>query len=114
MAKRRCISVDIYMSDKYLELSKPAQVLYTHLILNSDDEGVVFNPHYTARLMGVSKDKLTELETKGFIIKAEDMYVIRHWYIHNKIAPSKKTPSVYQKQLENLKLNSENIYEPLD
>ncbi len=111
MAKRRCFSIDIFESDRYLSLSKQAQVLYFYLVLHADDEGVVSNPNYLVRLLRHTSDKLTELETKEFIIKIDDIYVIRHWHIHNKIAPSKRTPSVYQKQLAKLCLTSENIYE---
>lgn len=111
MAKRRCFSIDVFESDKCFELSTEAKVLYTYLMLNSDDEGIISNTHYMMRMLGFSNSILNELIEQEFIIKLDDLYVIAHWHIHNKIPPSKKNPSVYQKKLEKLYLNSEGIYE---
>lgn len=111
MAKRRCICIDVYESEKYLDLSLSAQVLYTHYVLHCDDEGVVINPRSIMRLCGVSQETLQELIDEGFLLSVQDVFVIKHWYVHNRIQPSKKTDSLYQKELHRLFVNERKEYE---
>ena len=114
MAKRRCISVDVYESEEFFELSDKAKVLYTHFILRSDDEGVVINPRTAMRLCCVGEEVLEELIHSGFLLKVGDIYVVRHWYAHNKIQPSRVVPSIYTAELEQLIVNKIKLYEFAD
>lgn len=111
MAKRRCISVDVYESEEYFELSDKAKVLYTHFILRSDDEGVIINPKTAMRLCGAGEEILRELIDSGFVLRVEEIYVIRHWYAHNQIQPTKKTNSLYREELSAVIVNDKKIYE---
>ncbi len=110
MAKRRCFSIDVIESYEYLELSEKAKNLYTILILKADDDGVIINYRTPLKLLGFDEEVFTELLDTGFIIQVENIYVITHWNIHNQIPPSKKTPSFYQSQLENLVISQNKMY----
>ncbi len=111
MAKRRCICIDVYESEKYLDLSYKAQVLYTHYVLRCDDEGVVINPRSIMRLCGACTENLQELIDEGFLLSVKDVFVVKHWYVHNRIQPSKKTDSLYRNELSQLCVNERKEYE---
>lgn len=113
MAKRRCLSRDVFESRKYLKLSVIAKCLYIALILHADDEGVVINPHIPANSLRCDEKGFEELVTEGFLLKIEDTYIIKHWYVHNKVQPSKMIPSLYQTELSRLKVNERKEYELL-
>lgn len=111
MAKRRCISVDFYDSEEFCELPVRVKHLYTELILHSDDEGVVINPKAVLRICKSDKKVLNFLVEHNFLLEIDGVYVIRHWYIHNSIQPSKKVGSIYKKQLSKLLVSEDKIYE---
>lgn len=111
MAKRRCISIDVYESERFLDLSDRAKVLYTQLILRGDDEGVVINPRTAMRLCGACEDSLQELTDAQLLLLVGEIMVVKHWYVHNKIPPSKRTESVYKNELSRLCINERNEYE---
>lgn len=110
MAKRRCFSIDVIESYEYLKLSEKAKNLYTVLILKADDDGVIINYRTPLKLMGFGEEVFDELLDTGFILLVENIYVITHWNVHNQIPPSKKTPSLYQSQLEKLALSQDKRY----
>lgn len=114
MAKRRCISVDVYESEEFYELSDKAKVLYTHFILRSDDEGVVINPKTAMRLCDAKDEALKELIDSAFVLEVEGVYVVRHWYAHNRIQPSRVVPSIYSEELGRLCINKTKLYEFAD
>ena len=111
MAKRRCISVDVYENNDFIELSDGAKVLYTAFILHTDDDGFVINHRTVMRLMGATKEKLQELLDTGFVIDVGRVLVIKHWFIHNRIQPSRKVGTIYQEELSRLFVNDWNEYE---
>ena len=111
MAKRRCFSSGVYESKAYLNLSKDAKILYTELIFHSDDEGVVINPEIPMCILGVDERALAELVEQELLILVDDVYVIRHWYLHNKVQPSRMIQSLYQTQLSKLTVNQRKEYE---
>ncbi len=110
MAKRRCFSVDVMESDSYYQLSDKAKILYVVFMLHSDDDGVVINPNAVMRMYEANRQMLTELVDSGFLLVVDDIYVITHWCIHNKIPPSKKTDSLYRDQLKKLTLSQTGEY----
>ena len=111
MAKRRCISVDVYENNDFIELSDSAKVLYTAFILHTDDDGFVINHRTVMRLMGATEEKLQELLNTGFVIDVGRVLVIKHWFIHNRIQPSRKVDTIYQEELDRLFVNEWNEYE---
>ena len=111
VAKRRCISVDVYENNDFIELSDSAKVLYTAFILHTDDDGFVINHRTVMRLMGATEDALNELLDVGFVIDVGRVLVIKHWFIHNRIQPSRKVDTIYQDELDRLFVNEWNEYE---
>lgn len=111
MAKRRCISRDVFESDAYHYLSHPAKTLYTAFILYSDDEGVVINTRTAMRMCECHESDLIELVDSGFLLNVGDIYVIKHWYVHNKVQPSRMTKSLYQDELARLYVTQTKEYE---
>ena len=110
MAKRRCISIDIIESENYADLSHSAQSLYIELMLRSDDFGVVSNARIAMLWTKTTNSELNELIEEGFLLKVDNVYIITHWNIHNRIPPSKQNESMYQKQLDKLTLTDEKLY----
>ncbi len=110
MAKRRCISVDIIESEDYAELSHSAQSLYIELMFRSDDYGAISNVRIAMMWTETTNSELDELEEKGFLLKVDNVYIITHWNIHNRIPPSKQNESLYQKQLDKLILTDDKVY----
>ena len=111
MAKRRCISIDFYDSEEFCELTPQSKVLYTQLLLHSDDEGVVINPKATMRICKAKQRNLQELLEHRFLLFVDGVYLVRHWHIHNTIQPSRKIDSVYREQLSKVVLNESREYE---
>lgn len=84
------------------KVSNKAKLLYYMLFVNADDRGFVGNAEAIIKILNEndekhkeSKDKdynnaLTELKRKGLILEFTnkyecDVYLIIHWYFHNKI-----------------------------
>ncbi len=111
MPKRRCFEIDIIESFNFRRLSKDAKILYFLLISHADDEGVVTNPDIALIISDTDENVINELIHTEFLLKVEDMLVIKHWHRHNKIQPSKVVPSVYKNELSHLHLNSRKEYE---
>ncbi len=110
MAKRRCISVDVVENERFYLLTDKAKILYVLLMLKSDDDGVVINPKAVMRMYDINERILKELIDSGFVLKVDEVYIITHWCVHNKIPPSKKTDSLYQKELSKLRLSQTGEY----
>lgn len=111
MAKRRCISIDFYESENFLEMSDKLKMLYTMLLLHCDDEGIIVNPMMVTKIMKASKRHLQELIDRGFILSVDGVYVLRHWFWHNHVQPSKKNMSIYVTVLDKLRVNKLKEYE---
>ena len=87
MARRRMFSLEIVDSDSFNEMSTEACVLYFHMVMHADNRGYV-NCAKTiiSNLQGANTGHLIELLNKRFVLKRkEDVYLIKHWYIHNDI-----------------------------
>lgn len=110
MAKRRCINIDFYDSEAFCELPPRVKYLYTELILHSDDDGVVINPKAVLRICKSDKRNLDLLVNKKFLLNIDGVYIIRHWYVHNKVQPSRKIDSIYSETLYKLYINERNEY----
>ena len=97
MATRRMFSKRITESARLLRLPPITQLLYFHLGMQADDDGVVeaFN---VLRLLGCSEDELCILEEKGFIKVLNDDLVtyIYDWNENNQIRADRKVDSIYQ------------------
>lgn len=110
MAKRRCFSIDFYESDKFLDLSSDAKALYLGLLLRADDDGVVINPKIVLRLTGIETKALEELYENSLLLNIDGVCIIKHWLCHNKIQPTRKVESIYQKELDKLRVSQTKEY----
>jgi len=77
-----------------------AQALYTHLILSSDDDGVV-EAFPIVRMIGAKEDSLGLLVVKKFILPLNDdmVYFITDFEEQNKIRADRVQPSRYRNLL---------------
>ncbi len=66
MAERRMVSKTIMQTQKFLRLPLETQALYVHLVINSDDDGIV-EAFPVVRMIGASEDSLGLLVIKQFI-----------------------------------------------
>lgn len=105
MAARRMFSLKVVDSDLFLSLPIQAQLLYFHLVMRADDEGVVDNSLKIIKIVGCRKLHLSNLIESGFILKlSKNLIVITHWNLQNKVRSDRKTPSVYVNEISNLKV----------
>lgn len=100
MSNRRMFSNRIANSARFLQMPTEAQLLYFHMILRADDDGVV-ESYPLMRLLGVPNDNLKLLLVKEFIRKLNDdqVIVIVDWLEHNTIRADRKVDSIYKKLL---------------
>ena len=111
MAKRRMLLENLIESDDFCSLPHPAQVLYLHLNMAADDDGLLGNSTRILRSLGIARKYLTLLEARGYIICFESGVVaVTHWLSHNKIRRDRYTPSRYKTELSVLEILDEAIY----
>lgn len=94
---RRMFSTKIISSARFLKMPIDTQLLYFHLGLNADDDGVV-EAYTIIKLLGSNEDNLRVLATRGFIkILNEDLVTfITDWNEHNLIRSDRKIDSIYK------------------
>ena len=100
MAARRMFSLKIINSAKFLKMPTSSQLLYFHLAINADDDGIV-EGYNVIRIIGCSEDDLKILVAKGFIIVLNEDLVsfITDWTEHNSIRADRKIDSIYSELL---------------
>lgn len=112
MAQRRMFNKAITNSDDFLEMPVSSQCLYFHLSMNADDDGFINNWKSIMKLAGAKEDDLKVLVAKQYIIPFDTgVIIIRHWRINNYLRSDRFTPSNYQKELSQLTLDENNIYQ---
>ena len=96
MSQRRMFSNRIANSAKFLQMPAESQLLYFHLVLRADDDGVV-ESYPILKLLGLAPDNFRVLLAKGFIrlLNEDQVIVIPDWLEHNKIRPDRKVNSMY-------------------
>ena len=99
---RRMFSDRITSSAKFLKMPATAQMLFFHLGMKADDEGVV-EGFIIMRMAGATEEDLRLLEEKGFVkILNEDLVTyIENWKEHNLIKGDRLKTSMYHKLLKN-------------
>ena len=97
MAERRMLSKKIFQSRPFLMMPFEAQALYTHLVLSSDDDGVV-EAFPIVRMIGANEDSLGLLVIKKFILPLNDdmVYFVTDFEEQNKIRADRVQPSRYR------------------
>ena len=93
---RRMFSNRIANSAKFLQMPTEAQLLYFHLILRADDDGIV-ESYPIIKLLGVPTDNFKVLKAKEYIreLNEDQVIVITDWLEHNTIRADRKVDSIY-------------------
>ncbi len=96
MPSRRMFSNRIANSAKFLQMPAESQLLYFHMILRADDDGIV-ESYPLMKLLGMAPDNFKVLIAKGFIrqLNEDQVIVITDWLEHNSIRPDRKVNSIY-------------------
>lgn len=97
MAERRMFSRKVIESGRMLKLSPRAQLLYIHLCMAADDDGVVEAFPVLSLIRAPEKD-LEVLQAKGFISILNDDCVcyIADWKENNQLRSDRIQPSIYR------------------
>ncbi|MBP3428562.1 MAG: hypothetical protein J6M47_09920 [Clostridia bacterium] len=112
MAVRRMFSREVCETDLFLDLPATAQRLYFFLGLQADDEGFLLNANSVVRLVGSSRDDLSLLCAKGFLIPFESgVVVLRHWRQHNYIPKDRFHSTKCFAEKAQLSLNAALMYD---
>jgi hypothetical protein len=91
MNNRRMFSNRIANSARFLQMPAETQLLYFHMVLRADDDGVV-ESYPLIKLLGLAPDNFKVLIAKGFveILNDDQVVVIIEWLEHNKIRADRK------------------------
>lgn len=94
---RRMFSPKIISSARFLKMPIDSQLLYFHLGMHADDDGIV-EAYSIIKLVGSNEDNLRVLSSKGLVKVLNDDLVtfITDWHEHNKIRADRKINSIYQ------------------
>ncbi|MBO7176987.1 MAG: hypothetical protein J6W14_06400 [Clostridia bacterium] len=112
MAERRMLSKKIVFTDRFTNMSTKAMLLYTFMVMHADDDGFVDNTRDICRTVRAQKKHIIELLEREYILFfPSGIAVICHWKLSNQIAPSKKKPTIYTKELSMLVVR-EDVYRP--
>lgn len=83
-------------------MGQGAQLLYFHLCMHADDDGVV-EAYTVKRGIGANDDDLQNLIGRKFIQMLDvenEIVLVTDWYEHNKLRRDRITPSVYRELIE--------------
>ena len=112
MAQRRMLSKPLIESYEFMSLPLSAQMLYVHLGLAADDDGLVGNALFVQRGTGATEEDLRALVGRRFILEFKSGVVaIRHWHIHNYIRASRYKPTVFKAERDLLAQLGDGTYE---
>lgn len=96
MAGHRMFSNRVGNSARFLQMPEGSQLLFFHMVLRADDDGVV-ETYPIMKLLGSAPDSLKVLYAKGFIkqLNEDQVAIIIEWKEHNKIRADRKVNSIY-------------------
>lgn len=87
-------------SARFLQMPAESQLLYFHMVLRADDDGVV-ESYPLIKLLGMAPDNFKVLLAKSFIkqLNEDQVIVITDWLEHNVIRADRKVDSIYKNLL---------------
>lgn len=102
MANHRMISSRVANSAAFLQMPAESQLLFFHMVLRADDDGVV-ESYPLMKLLGTNPDSFKVLLARGFIrqLNEDQVIVISDWLEHNTIRADRKVDSMYLPTLLN-------------
>lgn len=105
------LSIDVIESDAFCSLKASAQVLYLHLNLNADDDGVVDKWKNILRYLRIKREYLDSLIDAGYVIMLDSgALVISDWLIHNKIRRDRYVEGAYFDKVQELEITPTGRY----
>lgn len=111
MAQRRMFSRRVTESDSFLDLSPMAQLLWFHLGMAADDEGLLNNTRFVRSLCGASRENQQELIERGFLIElGSGIYALAHWHANNQIKSDRRKPTEHVSEFGKLSLDESKVY----
>lgn len=93
-------------SARFLQMPTESQLLYFHLNLHADDDGIA-EAYPILKLLGIAPDSFKVLIAKGYIrqLNEDQVIVISDWLEHNVIRADRKVDSIYKHLLpENVRV----------
>ena len=112
MAERRMISKSVFNNPQFTALPKAAQLLYCHLVLETDDEGFIANVKAVQKGSGFYAKSLRALQENHFIhIFDSGAGVIIHWFWMNKFKESKTRKTLHIAEKSMLTLDETMAYQ---
>lgn len=110
MAGKRMFSNQIVDTDKFRNLGQSAQALYFILGMDADDDGFV-SFQKANKLYGFQVSDLRTLQQQNFVIVFETgIIAIVHFHINNWLDKRRTKPTVFQRELHDLKLTEAKSY----
>lgn len=111
MANRRMFSKDVIQTEWFTDMPATAQMLYVHLSMDADDDGFVTNTKIAMLNAHASKDDLSILVAKSYVIPMEQgLYLLKHWRQNNYIQKDRYHKSDYADRLENYEQKADGSY----
>ena len=111
MAERRMFAKNIIESDAFYDLSMEEQVLYLHLGMNADDDGIVDNARAVTRSCGLKTNVLDRLIELRFLMRLENgLILIKHWKINNYVQKDRYKPTAYAEEFSAVELKDNGSY----
>ncbi len=115
MAQRRMFSKRVIGTDRFMELSQTAQLLYFHLSMEGDDDGFVSSARRIARTIGCKESVLEQLHRASYIhIFESGIIVILDWRVHNTLQNDRYKETLYQEEKRMLRIGDNGRYHVID
>lgn len=99
-------------SDRFLDLSPMAQLLYFHCGMKTDDDGFVGGARRIARIIGATEQDFKALTKMGLLIEFPDskVFVISHHRQNNDLKNDRYHPTDYQREFALLEITENKEY----
>ena len=111
MEGKRFITKDVLCQTSYCDMNYTEKMLYIYLVLSADDDGFVGNPKKIQQTYTYNRKALSVLEKNGFIITfPNDVCVLTHWNMMNKVPPSKHVDTIYTAEKARLRVDKKGVY----
>ena len=114
MAAKRMFNLSVVNTDKFFDLPPRAQVLYFHMGMRADDDGILENPRTVSRTCGASSTDIEALIAGGYIIPfPSGVVAITHWHLHNAVQKDRYKTSLFVNELRQLRI-VDDVYQLAD
>lgn len=111
MANRRMFARTVTESDRFIDLSKDAQLLWFHLGLIADDDGFLNGTRRVMRLCGIDESALSELVNAGFLLEFDSgVFLIRDWLINNQLRGDRYHETTFKHEKSQVSLDESKRY----